>query len=99
MYWRAGDFSESLRNLSIAEDKLERVRSELPEPEYLDALARLRAAFGLTYIDLGRYNEGANSALEAAKIHEELGEKVSQRYRQAAIAYTTHWQCLQGALV
>lgn len=89
-YWRVGDLSEALRNLSIAEDKLEKSRvSVLPEPDYRDELARLRAAFGLAYLDLGRYEDAAKSAAEAARIHEELGKTDLKRNLQAAIDYTT----------
>ncbi len=78
-----------MRNLSIAEGKLERAKATIDEPEYRDELARIRAAFGLVYLDLGRYTNAAESAAEAARIHEELGERYSERFVQAAIAYTT----------
>jgi tetratricopeptide (TPR) repeat protein len=89
MYWRVGDLSEALRNLSIAEAKLEEAKAALREQDYLDELARLRAAFGLAYLDLGRYEDAAKSAAEAAHIHEKLGEEDPKRKLQAAIAYTT----------
>jgi tetratricopeptide (TPR) repeat protein len=89
MYWRVGAHSEALRNLSIAEGNLERDRAAIYKPEFLDELARIRAAFGLVYLDLGRFTDAAESAAEAARIHEELGEQDPQRFMQAAIAYTT----------
>lgn len=89
MYWRVGDLSEALRNLSIAEEKLEKAKEVLRDSDYHDELARLRAAFGLTYLELGRYDDAAKSAAEAARIHEELGEADPKRNLQAAIAYTT----------
>lgn len=87
--WRSGDLSGALRNLSIAEKKLEKARAVLREPDYLDELARLRAAFGLAYLDLGRHEDAADSAAEAAGIHEDLGKADPRRNLQAAIAYTT----------
>lgn len=89
MYWRVGDLSEALRNLSIAEAKLEEAKAILREPDYLDKLARLRAAFALAYLDLGRYETAAKSAAEAACTHEGLGKADPKRNLQAAIAYTT----------
>jgi tetratricopeptide (TPR) repeat protein len=89
MYWRVGDHSEALRNLSIAEGNLERDRAAIHEPKYLDELARIRAAFSLVYLDLGRYTDAAENVAEAARIHEELGAQYPLRYVQAAIAYTT----------
>ena len=89
IYWRVGDHSEALRNLSIAEGKLERDKAAIEDPEYLDELARIRAAFGLVYLDLGRYTDAAENAAEAARIHEALGAHYPLRYVQAAIAYTT----------
>jgi len=97
MYWRVGDHSEALRNLSIAESKLERDKAAIDKPEYLDELARIRAAFGLVYLDLGRYTDAAENAAEAARIHEELGAQDPQRYAQAAIAYTTLGNALREA--
>jgi hypothetical protein len=47
MYWRVGDHSKALRNLSIAESTLEADRTAILEPEFLDEQARIRAAFGL----------------------------------------------------
>lgn len=87
--WRSGDLSGALRNLSIADKKLEEARAALREPDYLDELARLRAAFGLAYLDLGRHEDAAKSAAEAAGIHEDLGKADPKRNLQAAIAYTT----------
>ncbi len=89
MYWRVGDLSEALRNLSIAEEKLQGIKAMLDEPDYLDELARLRAAFGLAYLGLGQYENAADSAAEAACIHENQGETDSKRNLQAAIDYTT----------
>lgn len=88
MYWRVGDLSETLRNLSLAEQKLEQSKAVLSEEDYLDEYARLRAAFSLAYLDLGRYKEAAESAAEAARIHEDLGRTDPKRNLQAAIAYT-----------
>lgn len=61
----------------------------LREPDYLDEGARLRAAFGLAYLDLGRYEDAAESAAEAARMHEGLGKADPKRNLQATIAYTT----------
>ena len=97
--WRSGDFSEALRNLSIAEEKLEKAREVLREPDHLDELARLRAAFGLVYLDLGRLEDAAKSAAEAARIHEDLGKADPRRNLQAAIAYTTLGNALREAAI
>lgn len=97
--WRSGDLSEALRNLSIAEKELEKARAALREPDYFDELARLRAAFGLAYLDLGRHENAAESAAEAARIHEDLGKVDPRRNLQAAIAYTTLGNALREAAI
>jgi hypothetical protein len=56
----------------IFEEKLLEARTSLDEYHYREELARLRGVFGLAY--LGRYDEAAKSAAEAARIHDKRVE-------------------------
>lgn len=88
MYFRVGDYEESLALTTEAEDRLRKAQSSLSLHVYKDELARLRAAFALVYMDLGEYTRAEASSYEAATIHEEISQQDVERLLQAAISYT-----------
>ena len=93
MYFRIGDYEESLALLDEAEDRLGRYASKLSSFVRDDESARIHAARSLLYLDLGEYETAEACAQEAVRLHEALaGEPILGRRRldrvlQTAIDY------------
>lgn len=89
LYWRIGDYGAASRNFRIAEERLEKVRSELSDHVYRDEEARLLNALALMHLDLGEYGQADEKSTKAAQSQEDLGSENSFRFLQAAINYMT----------
>lgn len=93
MYFRIGDYEESLSLIEEAEERLRRYGPKLSTFVRDDERARIDAARSLLHLDLGEYEEAEACAAEAVGLHERLAgepalrDKRLYRVLQTAIDY------------
>lgn len=93
MYFRVGDYGESLNLLEASEERLRRYESKLSPFVRDDERARMHAARSLVHLDLGEYDTAEVCAADAVRLHEKLagdpslGARRLDRVLQTAIDY------------